>query len=187
MRVSCMPAIISYFSQDYVLYSSILTSESGPLSAPGQPNVTNSWHLLCTTKQQTGRKRIKLADIKTLESPGQPADWDFWSCFAILPYKSCKLNCKLVIHCHYMYLHSTSNYYFTAIVNRILYIVRAKDTQQKTTTFRHTLYMYFASTNLQANREYLAPKIHDLTSRVHSEAKLPLVIGQPFTQSHSIT
>lgn len=36
----------------------LLTSVSGPLSAPGQQNVTNSWHLLWTTKQQTaGKKR----------------------------------------------------------------------------------------------------------------------------------
>ena len=31
----------------------ILTSESGPWSAPGHWKVTNSWHLLCTTKLQT--------------------------------------------------------------------------------------------------------------------------------------
>lgn len=34
----------------------LLTSEAGPLSAPGQENVTNSWHRLCTTKQQTARE-----------------------------------------------------------------------------------------------------------------------------------
>lgn len=31
----------------------ILTSESGPLSAPGHVKETNSWHLLWTTKLQT--------------------------------------------------------------------------------------------------------------------------------------
>lgn len=35
----------------------ILTSEAGPLSAPGQEKVTNSWHRLCTTKQQTAERR----------------------------------------------------------------------------------------------------------------------------------
>lgn len=34
-------------------WAGLLTSVSGPLSAPGQENVTNSWHLLWTTKQQT--------------------------------------------------------------------------------------------------------------------------------------
>lgn len=33
-----------------------LTSVSGPLSAPGHEKVTNSWHRLWTTKQQTERK-----------------------------------------------------------------------------------------------------------------------------------
>lgn len=32
---------------------SLLTSEAGPLSAPGQEKVTNSWQRLWTTKQQT--------------------------------------------------------------------------------------------------------------------------------------
>lgn len=38
-----------------------LTSESAPLSAPGHLNVTYSWHLLCTTNEQTveGTKEIK--------------------------------------------------------------------------------------------------------------------------------
>lgn len=36
---------------------SLLTSVSGPLSAPGQENVTSSWHLLWTTKQQTAEGR----------------------------------------------------------------------------------------------------------------------------------
>lgn len=41
----------------------LLTSVSGPLSAPGQQNVTNSWHLLWTTKQQTaGRKETRGAE-----------------------------------------------------------------------------------------------------------------------------
>ena len=41
----------------------ILTSESAPWSTPGQTKVTNSWHLLCTTKLHTerqNRKREKL-------------------------------------------------------------------------------------------------------------------------------
>lgn len=37
----------------------VLTSEAGPLSAPGQENVTNSWQRLCTTKQQTAKERGK--------------------------------------------------------------------------------------------------------------------------------
>lgn len=36
---------------------SLLTSVSGPLSAPGQEKETNSWHLLCTTKQHTAKKK----------------------------------------------------------------------------------------------------------------------------------
>lgn len=35
------------------IYNDVLTSESGPLSAPGQVNETNSWHRLCTTKLHT--------------------------------------------------------------------------------------------------------------------------------------
>lgn len=41
----------------------VLTSVSGPLSAPGQEKVTNSWHLLWTTKQQTGEKRERAVRI----------------------------------------------------------------------------------------------------------------------------
>lgn len=37
----------------------ILTSEAGPLSAPGQEKVTNSWHRLCTTKQQTTKEKTQ--------------------------------------------------------------------------------------------------------------------------------
>lgn len=35
----------------------VLTSDAGPLSAPGQEKVTNSWQRLCTTKQQTERRK----------------------------------------------------------------------------------------------------------------------------------
>lgn len=35
----------------------ILTSVSGPLSAPGHENVTSSWQRLWTTKQHTDRER----------------------------------------------------------------------------------------------------------------------------------
>ena len=35
------------------IQTNILTSESAPLSSPGQTNVTNSWHLLWTTKLHT--------------------------------------------------------------------------------------------------------------------------------------
>ena len=35
----------------------ILTSESAPWSTPGHTNVTNSWHLLCTTKLHTEIQR----------------------------------------------------------------------------------------------------------------------------------
>lgn len=34
----------------------LLTSDAGPLSAPGQEKVTNSWQRLWTTKQQTGER-----------------------------------------------------------------------------------------------------------------------------------
>ena len=36
-----------------MMNSFVLTSESGPLSAPGQEKVTNSWQRLWTTKQHT--------------------------------------------------------------------------------------------------------------------------------------
>lgn len=39
---------------------SLLTSEAGPLSAPGQEKVTNSWHLLWTTKQQTATRKVRM-------------------------------------------------------------------------------------------------------------------------------
>lgn len=42
---------LSRLSLDALL--SLLTSEAGPLSAPGQEKVTNSWQRLWTTKQQT--------------------------------------------------------------------------------------------------------------------------------------
>lgn len=38
----------------------LLTSEAGPLSAPGQEKVTNSWHRLCTTKQQTAKEKRRV-------------------------------------------------------------------------------------------------------------------------------
>lgn len=41
----------------------ILTSEAGPLSAPGQEKVTNSWHRLCTTKQQTAERRGTASEL----------------------------------------------------------------------------------------------------------------------------
>lgn len=37
----------------------LLTSDAGPLSAPGQEKVTNSWQRLWTTKQQTGERERK--------------------------------------------------------------------------------------------------------------------------------
>lgn len=37
----------------------LLTSESAPLSAPGHLNVTYSWHLLCTTNEQTVENKKK--------------------------------------------------------------------------------------------------------------------------------
>lgn len=42
----------------------LLTSEAGPLSAPGQEKVTNSWHRLCTTKQQTAKEKIRVGGRK---------------------------------------------------------------------------------------------------------------------------
>lgn len=42
---------LSWLCLDALL--SLLTSEAGPLSAPGQEKVTNSWQRLWTTKQQT--------------------------------------------------------------------------------------------------------------------------------------
>lgn len=46
----------------------ILTSESAPLSAPGQVNVTYSWHLLWTTKLHTAHKYRK--DDDKGDNPG---------------------------------------------------------------------------------------------------------------------
>lgn len=41
----------------YLTILLILTSESAPLSAPGQVNVTYSWHRLWTTKLHTAKKK----------------------------------------------------------------------------------------------------------------------------------
>lgn len=41
-----------------------LTSESAPLSAPGHLKVTYSWHLLCTTNEQTVDKHMKMKGKK---------------------------------------------------------------------------------------------------------------------------
>ena len=41
----------------------ILTSESAPWSTPGQTKVTNSWHLLCTTKLHTEKTKYKAWEI----------------------------------------------------------------------------------------------------------------------------
>ena len=46
---------------------SILTSESAPWSTPGQTNVTNSWHLLWTTKLHTERE-IKNTRISSTQN-----------------------------------------------------------------------------------------------------------------------
>lgn len=50
-----VPKILQFWSHEET-QKYVLTSESGPLSAPGQEKETNSWHLLCTTKLQTARK-----------------------------------------------------------------------------------------------------------------------------------
>lgn len=74
-----------------------LTSVSGPLSAPGQEKVTNSWHRLWTTKQHTegGRREredslttttydtelppCSCAHIKWIQSPNQPLKRKYWN------------------------------------------------------------------------------------------------------------
>lgn len=38
-----------------------LTSESGPLSAPGHVKETNSWHRLCTTKLHTVKIKYQIS------------------------------------------------------------------------------------------------------------------------------
>lgn len=65
----------------------VLTSEAGPLSAPGQEKVTNSWHRLCTTKQQTAgeetgegtgeEKRWLQPDVTTSRGAFSPAPWAY--------------------------------------------------------------------------------------------------------------
>lgn len=40
-----------------------LTSDAGPLSAPGQEKVTNSWQRLWTTKQHTGGERARMRTL----------------------------------------------------------------------------------------------------------------------------
>lgn len=70
---------------------------SGPLSAPGQEKVTNSWHRLWTTKQHTegGRREredsftttsydtelppCSCAHIKWIQSPNQPLKRKYWN------------------------------------------------------------------------------------------------------------
>lgn len=51
-----------------------LTSESAPLSTPGQVNVTNSWHLLWTTKLQTVKTRQNMWN--TINAPGLSFSFD---------------------------------------------------------------------------------------------------------------
>ena len=53
----------------------LLTSEAGPLSAPGQEKVTNSWQRLCTTKQQTAKEKMRV---------GKPG-WAHWLIWAWVP------------------------------------------------------------------------------------------------------
>lgn len=50
---------------------SLLTSEAGPLSAPGQEKVTNSWHLLWTTKQQTATRKVRMQVNRGLVAKGE--------------------------------------------------------------------------------------------------------------------
>lgn len=51
------PAVFS--SSSSPMMKVLLTSDAGPLSAPGQEKVTNSWQRLWTTKQQTGERERK--------------------------------------------------------------------------------------------------------------------------------
>lgn len=68
-----------------------LTSVSGPLSAPGQEKVTNSWHRLWTTKQHTDRREGKREDSFTAAIYDTTL-WP-WSCIqpANLPLKRKKI------------------------------------------------------------------------------------------------
>ena len=54
------------------------TSVVSPLSAPGQWNVTNSWHLLCSTKLHTENISMSAPRIKYLEEQ-KPLHW--YPCF----------------------------------------------------------------------------------------------------------
>lgn len=72
----CYSVCVSFWWQERHLTRTagirLLTSVSGPLSAPGQENVTNSWHLLWTTKQQTAEEESKRRDReirKEIQSP----------------------------------------------------------------------------------------------------------------------
>lgn len=47
-----------------IFWSEVLTSESGPLSAPGQVNETYSWQRLWTTKLQTENEKKKLVVLQ---------------------------------------------------------------------------------------------------------------------------
>lgn len=52
----------------------LLTSEAGPLSAPGQEKVTNSWQRLCTTKQQTAKEKIRVGGRE--KGSGEEKEWE---------------------------------------------------------------------------------------------------------------
>lgn len=76
--------------------SRILTSESAPLSAPGQVKVTYSWHRLWTTKLQTGIHNIYIVQLlEDCTAKGRPmlrgrsencvkrigSPWHWYPCF----------------------------------------------------------------------------------------------------------
>ena len=55
--IALLRNILYHDENDYDCDDAVeLTSESAPRSTPGQTKVTNSWHLLWTTKLQTGGK-----------------------------------------------------------------------------------------------------------------------------------
>jgi hypothetical protein len=52
-----------YYVNIKLIIIRLLTSESGPLSAPGHVKETNSWQRLCTTKLHTEKRIYQISKI----------------------------------------------------------------------------------------------------------------------------
>lgn len=73
----------------------VLTSEAGPLSAPGQEKVTNSWQRLWTTKQHTVQREQTEQRVEL--QPCTPSDSGSFVRFHWLFFCVCVCVCLLLI------------------------------------------------------------------------------------------